>query len=214
MPAMEMEDGFYEVLGIAPGASAEEIRRAYRKAALKYHPDRCPDDPTAAKRFHKLTETYRAAIRFRRKGTGGRKYTPQDLALKDWDKFCYRFIRTRPGQEMSWLERLGGRRLSLPTVNENLLFVCFWMLAVALSVLAVGLMGGFVLAGKSWESLSVLDLVLFAAVPLVTYAAAVTGTIILIVLTRQIVYLATQLRLACQRALPSPRKDRGNLPNE
>src|SRR5690554_889328 len=45
----------YEVLGIARTATDEEIRRAYRKKALKFHPDKCPGDEHAAERFQALS---------------------------------------------------------------------------------------------------------------------------------------------------------------
>lgn len=49
---------YYEVLGVARSASAEEIKRAYRQAAIRYHPDRNPDDPEAEERFKEASEAY------------------------------------------------------------------------------------------------------------------------------------------------------------
>lgn len=48
----------YEVLGVERGASQEEIKKAYRKLALKYHPDRNPDDSEAEKKFKEAAEAY------------------------------------------------------------------------------------------------------------------------------------------------------------
>ncbi len=48
----------YEVLGVAKGASAKEIKSAYRKLAKKYHPDQNPDDPKAQERFAEATQAY------------------------------------------------------------------------------------------------------------------------------------------------------------
>lgn len=49
---------YYEVLGIARGASDDEIKKAYRKVAMQHHPDRNPDDKSAEARFKEATEAY------------------------------------------------------------------------------------------------------------------------------------------------------------
>ena len=49
---------FYEVLGLAKNASKEDIRKAYRKLAMKYHPDRNPDSKEAEDKFKEVKEAY------------------------------------------------------------------------------------------------------------------------------------------------------------
>src|SRR6185503_2652310 len=49
---------FYEVLGVARSASEDEIRKNYRQCALKFHPDRNPNDPSAANKFKEATEAF------------------------------------------------------------------------------------------------------------------------------------------------------------
>ena len=49
---------YYEVLGVDRNAETEEIKKAYRKLALKYHPDRNPNDKTAEEKFKELGEAY------------------------------------------------------------------------------------------------------------------------------------------------------------
>ena len=54
----EQKRDYYEVLGVAKNASADEIKKAYRKLAIKYHPDRNPDDKVAEEKFKEAAEAY------------------------------------------------------------------------------------------------------------------------------------------------------------
>src|SRR5690554_232682 len=55
---MSNKRDYYEVLKVAKNASAEEIKKAYRKKAIKYHPDRNQGDETAEEKFKEAAEAY------------------------------------------------------------------------------------------------------------------------------------------------------------
>ncbi|TAE25127.1 MAG: molecular chaperone DnaJ [Cytophagales bacterium] len=55
---MATKRDYYEILGIDKSASADDIKKAYRKMAIKYHPDKNPDDPSAEDKFKEAAEAY------------------------------------------------------------------------------------------------------------------------------------------------------------
>lgn len=85
---------YYEILTVHKDASEEEIKKAYRKLAMKYHPDRNPGDKTAEKRFKEVAEAYEVLRdpekrqRYDRFGPGGVKggfdgFSGFDIDLSD-----------------------------------------------------------------------------------------------------------------------------------
>ncbi|MFM8731422.1 MAG: DnaJ domain-containing protein, partial [Phycisphaerales bacterium] len=55
---MSTSADYYEILGIARDASDDEVKRAYRRLAIKWHPDQNPDNPEAEVRFKACAEAY------------------------------------------------------------------------------------------------------------------------------------------------------------
>ena len=74
---------YYETLGVGKGASASEIKKSYRKLALKYHPDKNPDDASAEERFKEAAEAY--------------EVLSDETKRQQYDRFGHEDIRGGPG---------------------------------------------------------------------------------------------------------------------
>lgn len=53
-----MKQDYYDILGVSKSATGDELKKAYRKLAMKYHPDKNPDDKTAEDKFKQVSEAY------------------------------------------------------------------------------------------------------------------------------------------------------------
>ena len=107
-----MEDP-YKVLGLSPGASDEEVKRAYRRLAKKYHPDVNPGDPVAAKKMQEVNAAYeqiKNPEKAQQQHSGGYGYDPfggyyqrrsytENTDGDSYQQAAFQYIRYRRYQE-------------------------------------------------------------------------------------------------------------------
>lgn len=105
---MDYKD-YYKILGVDRKASADDIRKAYRKLALKYHPDRNPGDKSAEDRFKELNEAYQVLSDSEKRA----RYDQLGSEYSNWQQ------RGAPGDFNwgNWSNR-GGTRVNMDELNE------------------------------------------------------------------------------------------------
>ena len=84
-----MIDDPYKVLGVSPNASDEEIKKAYRRLAMKYHPDRNPGDQEAARKMQEVNAAYdqiKNPDAYRRTAQSGSSYGGYDPFGGTWQQ--------------------------------------------------------------------------------------------------------------------------------
>lgn len=192
----------YETLGLTRGADMDEVRAAYHAAALRFHPDRCGDDPYARSQFQRIVEAYHTILRWRFEEAHAPEPGPASPTLSA-AQFAGAF-----GGHWGYVESplpMGpaSRRLQRPTRNEPVLFAGLWVLALLAGAGVEYLMFstlGNRLAGEDSPILAGLALV---AAPLAAYAAVFSAAVYIPLATRKVVYLALRFTLGLRKVLPA-----------
>ncbi|HEY5982958.1 MAG TPA: J domain-containing protein [Anaerolineales bacterium] len=108
---MEYKD-YYKILGVERSASADEVRKAYRKLAMKYHPDRNPGDHQAEEHFKDLNEAYQVLNDSEKRA----RYDQLGSAYSNWQQ------RGGSPGDFDWTQWFGGQpggtRVDYGDVND------------------------------------------------------------------------------------------------
>jgi molecular chaperone DnaJ len=162
--ATDAKRDYYEVLGVARTASDGEIKSAYRKLALTYHPDRNPNNPDAEERFKEASEAYSVLAdgekrarydRFGHQGVGGAGFTGFDPAtftgFEDLfgDLFADFFGTARGGRGRSRAQRGADIRFDLELEFAEAVFGVRKEIAIARQETCEACEGSGVAKGKS-----------------------------------------------------------------
>jgi len=195
----------YRVLGVRPSATVGEIRRAYRRRALRYHPDMRPLDPTrAAQEFHRLVRAYRQILS--RRGRSVQTDSPSgeapNLAATEEGIIAY---QPRSAGENGYFHSLpGARKVTFATLNEPAVFLVLWGLALVLAAGVAYWIGTTPAASGSGSSATSSLLVVLAVLPLLLYVGVLTGGLGVLLLRRKALWF---LKWFASRGLPRPGKD-------
>ena len=123
----------YDVLGVPPDATDEEVARAYRRLAKRYHPDLHPDDAAAAERMGRVNRAYDDIKAMRQRGAGprpGQGYGYGAAWQGPFDPFAY-------GRQDQYRPRVN------PVWAILAVLVMFFVIRLMLSLLFGGFGGGY-----------------------------------------------------------------------
>lgn len=211
---MPTEADYYRVLGIEPGATLEQVRAAYRRAACRYHPDLQQGDSLQAERkLRELIVAYKAVARrlnpaawSRTRHERRKTYTPQDFAREGCQKW-------RKVQQYVDVEEPEGLLLPLrcreayPTRDETRTFAVLLVVSVVLGIVFAMLAAAYRAREAGFENMSDADTLFSIIIGEVAYVLLAAAAVVFVILTRKLVRLT--LRLASNRWLFLPRPDDG-----
>lgn len=107
---MEYKD-YYKVLGVARNASTDDIRKAYRKMAMQYHPDRNPGDKQSEERFKEINEAYQVL-------SDEQKRARYDQLGSDYSNWRQRGGSPNDFNWGQWASGGGGSRVDMGDLND------------------------------------------------------------------------------------------------
>src|SRR4051812_44408069 len=99
---MDFKD-YYKILGVDRKSSSSEIKKAYRKLAVKYHPDKNPDNKTAEEKFKELNEAYEVL------GSEEKRKKYDELG-ENWNNYQQQGNREGNFDWSKWQNAGGGQR--------------------------------------------------------------------------------------------------------
>lgn len=129
-----MEKNYYEILGLAKTATKQQIKDAYKKAALLYHPDKNQGSKTAEEKFKLVNEAYQVLSNAQKKYIFDQKLYTQTLVLKEEDKYYSMRYQTAYNYEPYF-----GDEGQIPKTKHNKEWSGFLFLLCLLFVIVTGL---------------------------------------------------------------------------
>ncbi|WP_062543374.1 J domain-containing protein [Rufibacter tibetensis] len=146
-----MSKNYYHILGVSSSASAAEIKAAYKRLAVKLHPDKNPNNPHAEERFKQINEAYQVLSDPRRRATFDlqRQYEQQQRQAQAYANPRYHQTRQPAGfQERHYRQR---PQKHTHFSRRDLLIVASVVLATVLLVFVIDIVWSGIASGRAME---------------------------------------------------------------